>query len=125
VKVIICGSRELMDFHWADQRIGSLVRSIAYTTNRSLKTVLSGGCRGLDEHGEKWAETHGFEVQRFPADWSQGKKAGPLRNQAMVDEADAVVAIAYPDSRGTKDCVRRAIAKGIPVAMLILPRSRR
>lgn len=52
-----------------------------------------------------------------PADWEQhGRKAGPLRNQRMVDmRPDLVLAFILDDSRGTADCVRRAEKAGIPV----------
>ncbi len=48
------------------------------------------------------------------ADWrTHGRAAGPLRNQEMIDEADALAA--FNGGRGTADCVRRAKAKGIPI----------
>ena len=43
--------------------------------------------------------------------------AGPVRDQAMVDAgADLCVAFhrAIGNSKGTKDCLRRALAAGIP-----------
>ncbi len=117
--IIVCGAREIEPHHWD---ITDLMATVLRGYSEAPHEILSGGCRGVDAAGERWAAANHVPVRRFPADWSLGPKAGPLRNQAMVDEADAVVAIAYPDSRGTKDCVRRAIAKGIPVAMLVLPR---
>ena len=54
----------------------------------------------------------------FPAKWDeQGKSAGPVRNQAMVDACvlfrnygHEVICYAFtaPDSRGTVDCMYRA-----------------
>lgn len=122
MRVIVCGSRDIVNLNL--DVIGMAVLGVI-SDQHDIKhgiTVLSGGCRGVDTIGEAWAERHGHAVERFPADWSQGKKAGPLRNAAMVAEADALVAIAYPDSRGTADCIRRAQAKGIPCAVLYLPR---
>lgn len=59
------------------------------------------------------------DIERHPADWSQGKKAGPLRNQEMVDlGADVCLAFPLPGSRGTYDCMRRAEAAGIPVVVV-------
>ena len=123
MKLIICGSRDIE--RMPSETMTRAIHLLSWQGGwREPSLVLSGGCRGVDSCGEAWATTMGIPVRRFPADWSLGKKAGPLRNQAMVDEADAVVAIMYADGRGTRDCVRRAIAKGIPVAMLILPRSK-
>jgi hypothetical protein len=63
----------------------------------------------------------------FKADWSQGKKAGPKRNQEMVDLAQRfkasghkVACYAFPSetSRGTYDCARRAKEAGIAVKII-------
>jgi hypothetical protein len=51
-----------------------------------------------------------------PALWDKyGKRAGYLRNQDIVDDADAMVAFLAPHSRGTKNSVGLANKKGIPV----------
>jgi hypothetical protein len=126
VKFIICGSREIGDdgagsAHEMHALCG-LVDAIAERL-RSPTEIFSGGCRGMDVVGEMWAKQRRIPVRRFPADWNtHGKSAGPMRNAAMVAEADALVAIHYPDSRGTIDCIRKAQAKGIPCAVLVLPR---
>ena len=66
-------------------------------------------CRDLMDY----AESNGFELEIFPADWSLGRKAGPLRNKAMVDVAD--YAIAFPSGgRGTQSLINFAHQKGIP-----------
>ena len=63
---------------------------------------------------ERYARERGFGLEVFPADWSLGRKAGPLRNKAMVDVAD--YAIAFPGGgRGTESLIGYARAKGIPL----------
>ena len=48
------------------------------------------------------------------ADWKKlGKKAGPLRNQKMVDRADGIVL--FPGGVGTTDVATRAREKGIRI----------
>ncbi len=63
----------------------------------------------------------------FVADWRvRGHRAGPERNERMVDQADLdlcggriskLICLAFPalGSIGTWDCVRRLAARGIPV----------
>lgn len=121
MKLIICGSRDIVpDYATVTELIDAATNGVV------PKLIISGGCRGVDAVGEEWAHDHDVPLRVYQAQWdAHGKKAGPLRNAAMVAEADAVVAICYPDSRGTMDCVRRAQAKGIPVAMLVLPRAGR
>lgn len=51
-----------------------------------------------------------------PADWSQGRAAGVLRNQMMVDlGADVVLAFNHNNSSGTKHCMSAAQAAGLSV----------
>ncbi len=56
-------------------------------------------------------------VEVFYADWyTQGKAAGPIRNQQMIDaKPDAVLAYWNGRSPGTLDTIRRAARAGIPV----------
>jgi hypothetical protein len=77
--------------------------------------VLAHGCaRGADELCGRYANEHGWEVRRFPADWNRlGKRAGVLRNQQMIDEFRPDVAVAFPGGRGTADMVRRLKAADI------------
>lgn len=54
----------------------------------------------------------------FPADWSLGPIAGPVRNTVMVSSgADEVLAFLQPGAvnRGTQNTVNIARAAGIPV----------
>ena len=91
-------------------------------TTKDLKTldglgtvleVVSGSCRGVDRDGEKWAQTKGIPVKRFPADWSLGPKAGPLRNAEMAEYATA--AILFPGGRGTRSMECLAREEGLDV----------
>jgi hypothetical protein len=71
---------------------------------------------GVDYFGEQWAEENGKPVRRYPADWrTYGKKAGPVRNQKMAENADALIAMPMGESRGTRDMIRRAKAQGLRV----------
>lgn len=82
---------------------------------------MQGACRGADLQVRKVAVEMGFQVEDYPADWSVGKWAGPARNQEMVDKLPTLV-LAFHDnilqSRGTLDCVRRALRKGLRVFLI-------
>jgi len=53
----------------------------------------------------------------FPqGEWDElGKKAGPLRNQRMLDEGKPDLVVAFPGGGGTKDMVRRAVSAGVAI----------
>ena len=73
--------------------------------------LVHGGATGVDTQcGLIWAEWGG-QVEIHPADWRKhGKAAGSIRNQEMVD-LGADLCYAFPDSgsKGTYDCVERAL----------------
>lgn len=114
---LICGSRD-----WTD------ATTIAAWLDR-LKgpdtVIVHGGCKGADELASSAAEFFGYEVRIYPADWPRGPKAGPERNQRMLDaeRPKRVLAFVKVDpnghlSRGTGDMVRRSLMAGVPVTIV-------
>lgn len=113
LRVLVTGSRD-----WTDERaISDALRAIGSGIASQDVTVVHGHCpTGADAIADKAARIFGMNVERHPADWSLGKKAGPLRNQKMVDlGADVCLAFPLPGSRGTKHCMGAATKAGIPV----------
>lgn len=114
-RILITGSRAWNDY-------GKLSKVLTTEVSRAIKlgldvVIVHGSCpTGADAMAQRWCEANGVDFERHPADWSQGKKAGPLRNQAMVDlGADVCYAFPKDSSRGTRDCMKRASKAGIPV----------
>ena len=67
--------------------------------------------QGADTWGEQWAKDHGVPVEYYPARWQTfGKRAGILRNEMMVNRADAVLAVWDGKSRGTAHTISMAQA---------------
>lgn len=86
---------------------------------RRPMVVVQGECPsgGVDLEARRWADrTLGVTSEGHPANWDQyGKSAGPLRNTLMVKlGADVCLAFPAPGSRGTWDCIRKAVDAGIP-----------
>lgn len=78
--------------------------------------VVSGTASGVDRAGEAWAKQYVVPVERYPAKWTlYGKSAGPIRNRQMADNAEALVAVWDGTSKGTKDMIDAARAKGLRV----------
>jgi hypothetical protein len=61
-----------------------------------------------------------LEERAFPADWrGKGRRAGILRNLAMLDdEPDRVLAFQRNGSRGTQHTIDEARRRGIPVEVV-------
>lgn len=78
--------------------------------------VISGTARGVDRAGEQWAREHGIPILRMPADWERyGKRAGMIRNAAMADNAEALVAVWDGVSRGTENMILEARRRNLRV----------
>jgi hypothetical protein len=102
-KVIVAGSRGFNDYEFLKQRLDFLLSKTPYPL------IVSGAARGADQLGERYAKERGLPYQQFPAEWNKyGKMAGPLRNQQMVNYADALVAFWNGKSRGTKNVIELA-----------------
>lgn len=110
-RVVIAGSRNFKDYALFSSVVDKCLSRIR---NEYDIIILSGHCSGADMMAERYAKENGYGLEVFPADWSLGRKAGPLRNKQMVDIAD--YAIAFPSGgRGTQSLINFAQQKGIPI----------
>lgn len=78
--------------------------------------IVSGGAHGADKMGEWLAKTWGYDLTVMPAEWSlYGKGAGFIRNKAMADYADVLVAFWDGKSTGTQNMIVTALKRGLEV----------
>src|SRR3989304_4633353 len=106
-RVLVCGDR-----NWTDL---NLVRNVIKKMHEreSIEVIIEGECRGADKFGRIVAEELGIPVLPFPANWAkEGKAAGHIRNQKMIDEGRPTLILAFhpsiDQSRGTADMLKRA-----------------
>ena len=117
-RIIIAGGRGFVDYELLEQKVDEILKDI------KEPVIISGGARGADTLGEKYALEHGMRLVRFPADWKKyGKRAGYLRNQEMAEYAmkgTNSILIAFWDglSRGTNDMIQRAESYGMKVYII-------
>ena len=108
-RVLVCGGRDYpvsKVVEWLDNNLVPI----------NVEAIVHGGAKGADLGAEKWAERHNVLRLIFPANWKErGRSAGPIRNQAMIDEGKPDMVIAFPGGRGTADMVRRATAAGLRI----------
>lgn len=108
MRVIIAGGRDFHDY-------GVLLDAII-ECNFNIQTVVSGGAKGVDALGERYAEAADVPLKLYPADWERhGRAAGPIRNAMMAENADALIAIWDGKSRGTKNMIETARKRGLIV----------
>lgn len=119
-RVLVTGSRKWTDAEAVYQNLARERMTAAGLRLPGL-VVIHGACTtGADAFADLWARRCrdcDVTVERFPANWKRyGRAAGPLRNQRLIEaRPDIVLAFPLPDSRGTDDCIQRALAAHIPV----------
>jgi ABC-type sugar transport system substrate-binding protein len=112
MRVLICGDR-----NWTNR--ARILRALAKLPPGT--EVIHGAARGADQIAGEEAQKLGFRVFAFPADWSKGRAAGPIRNRLMLDQKPDFVLAFHPDikaSKGTADTVREATRRGIKVLVI-------
>ena len=141
VRVLVCGGRTYNDHVHVYDTLNAI-----QDERGPISAVIAGRPLGEESHGEDycWAESWSFmelvPFYGFPARWSDlsnpdavirvrsgGKrydaKAGPRRNQRMIDEGKPDLVVAFSGGAGTADMIRRARAAGIVVIKVPSPAS--
>ena len=110
MRLLVCGGREFTNDRLLAETLDALRRE------REITHVIAGGARGADSRAADWAVAQGIPCEVYMADWEGiGRKAGPIRNQRMLDEGKPDLVVAFPGGRGTADMVRRARSAGLDV----------
>lgn len=110
MRIVVTGGRD-----YTDRAALFLALDLLHAATR-ITRLAHGNARGADTLADDWARVRRVELQRYPADWDRHRKrAGAIRNRAMLDAERPDVVVAFPGGRGTADCVRAAGERGIPV----------
>lgn len=108
--ILVCGSRDWKDWESIDRRIGDLPPSAL---------IVEGAAPGADLMAARSARENGrfvVEVQCAKGHWDYfGKRAGYLRNCAMLDLGPDLVIAFTTGSPGTQHTINEARKRGIPV----------
>lgn len=115
MKVLVCGGRGFADRAAVFRALDGL------HAKHGIRRIIHGAATGADALASEWARERGVPQIGYPAAWEQGRKAGPLRNQHMLDSQEPDCVIAFPGGSGTADMVRRAEAAGVRVWKPVFP----
>jgi hypothetical protein len=111
MKIAIIGGRDFDDYQLMIQTL------TPYT--EMVTCVVSGGAKGADSLGEKWAIENNKETLIHIPDWkSYGKSAGFIRNKDIINDADIIFAFWDGKSKGTNNSIQ--IAKKIKKEIIIV-----
>jgi len=115
-RLLVCGGR-----HFSN--VPLLWRSLdRFDAKHPVAVVIEGASDdvtgpyvGADFWAWQWCVAHDRESVRVHADWSLGRRAGPLRNKAMRDEHKPDYVVAFRGGSGTQEMIALAKEVGIPV----------
>lgn len=104
MKMLVCGGRK---YNFMNRMFNTLDK---LHKKHNITKVIHGGASGADTLAGMWGATRDIEVTEYRADWEKyGKKAGPIRNQQMLDEEHPDICIGFGGGIGTSDMIKRAI----------------
>lgn len=109
IKLAIVGSRSFIDYE--------LLKKHVDATN--IAAIVSGGARGADTLAEQFADEHNLQMIVYKPDYATHGRAAPfIRNSAIIEASDAVIAFWDGKSTGTLDSIKKARKMGKPVTVI-------
>jgi hypothetical protein len=112
--VILAGSRTIDAARFSPSKIDALLANLP-----NAPVIVSGGAKGVDQLGERYAIDRALEFLRIPAQWGRyAKAAGMIRNQQMSFLASHLIAVWDGQSPGTRGMIDIARADGLDVRVI-------
>lgn len=103
----VVGSRNFNDYE--------LLKSVLddFKSKNNVVRVVSGGAKGADTLGHKWAVENKLYVDTYSPNWRKfGKGAGYIRNITIIDNSNVIIAFWDGKSKGTKHTIDNTKKKG-------------
>lgn len=115
-RILITGTRIEPTVRQRDQISAHLMTAVDVGPEVEIVFVHGACPTGVDAFVDEWARRYGAIREPHPArDFGSWPSCGPKRNAHMVSlGADLCLGFPGPASRGTWDCLRRAVDAGIP-----------
>ena len=111
-RIIIAGSRSFDNYELLCETLDN------YHIDSKTDIIVSGGSKGADTLGERYAKEHGIHFKQFLADWDTlGKSAGYIRNKEMGNYATEAIIFWDGESKGSYHMINimRNLKKGCRV----------
>ncbi len=103
MKIAVIGSRNFNDYDYLKDKLLIIINDLENCT------IISGGARGADSLGERFAKEFKIDTLILKPDWEKfGKSAGFLRNKDIIENSDIVCAFWDSKSAGTKHSINLA-----------------
>lgn len=101
--ILIAGSREYTNYEELKGTLKGILKGYKDIT------IISGGAKGVDRLGERYAEEMGYEIEIYLPNYEKYSRAAPIiRNESMVKKADLIICFWDGKSKGTKSTINFA-----------------
>jgi YspA, cpYpsA-related SLOG family len=99
MRLAVVGCRDYDDYGAIADRLSTIPADV----------IISGGATGVDAAAKRYALRYCIPYVEYPADWKNlGLRAGPIRNQQIVDDCTHLIAFWDGKSRGTQGSIKLA-----------------
>lgn len=120
MRVIIAGSRGITDRSDVEKAIHNAESQYEFDFSEDVEVLQSGTANGVDQLGEEIARDNEIDIDQYDPeeymDDAPNPKVAPLlRNSAMAEEGDMLIAVWDGESTGTKDMIDKAESEGLDV----------
>jgi len=110
-RLAIIGSRDFNDYE--------LLKRTLEPYKHGIEMIISGGAKGADSLGERWAYENNIGFVKFLPDWNKhGKSAGFIRNIEIIDNCDCCIAFWDGESHGTKHSIGICESRKTPLKII-------
>lgn len=116
IRVIIAGSRDFNDYDVLRGEVDMFIEQLRERKDIEQDDdiiIVSGGARGADKLGERYAKEQGYHCEIYIPNWSIGKQAGILRNIDMAKVSQACIVFNLNNSKGSSHMVSYARKQGL------------
>lgn len=113
IKLLVCGGRDYQDRN----KIYKTLNQIHKETPISL--LITGDAKGADHLSYLWALNYTIPTRIFMANWKKyGPRAGPIRNQEMINQAKPDLILAFPGGTGTQNMISLGKKAALPIRII-------
>lgn len=115
INVIVAGGRDFSDYQLMKSKLDIILKNL----DKSRIRIVSGGAKGADSLGERYAIEKKYELLVIKAKWEKhGNAAGPIRNREMAEIGNYCVVFWDGQSRGSKNMIEEAKKRNIPTKVI-------
>ena len=116
MKLGIIGSRTLNQ-----KNVKNVISQVVAKSKANITEIVTGGANGVDAIAELFAKENQLKCSVFlPQYKTYGKRAPLIRNNVILENSDAVLAIWDGESKGTLYTINRAKKLGLKVMIVNL-----